>query len=629
MNRPEAHAAPDGLIDQLSAIERLNFSLPPFVRIAWVSDRARRVWDPLIDRIRRSRIEVAVHSVVSGLTAATIDAPDNEKLLIHRLASDRGLRIVQIESRHGSGLATVRPSWKRYLVTRQTPLDDFVREPATTRLEKLWDYFKIPICCRQFELGIRRPLHLTEDTIARALNTYSAHTHGRDVLLPTAGLSSPLFALLGIPLVPHASCNFCCAPTQALALAWVAAGRELGLDSEMDAVEEFGQWPLEWSALHGIAEIRTPVFKLTTNALATASTITVKFTGSRIPKEGASGLRFPYDQTATGRLADAIASSRGIVNPLTGIVVPADKAPIASTQLQSRIETAPLSSTILDETLSILCKRVPISERKIDSIYLSNYFNVVRLDDGSTGSCMNYFRFRSAETADRTTQFLQKLVATDPLLLGYLDAAPRDLLRLSLLACVVSALSSTLLTVGADADVSHQFDPTVFSAATSAVVLGFGGYFDYIVRHTGISKIHLSDLSYHSRSSRIDHRIDSYRQQFPNKKITVSTGVDNRDRLAAADIVALTGSALCNGTMEEVLDASRSCPMVIVQGQSSAIYPARLFAYGVTYISTTIKPSGLLETAKTNPAEFRRLLEGGLTSRIYLRQPRAINPTSN
>ena len=56
---------------------------------------------------------------------------------------------------------------------------------------------------------------------------------------------------------------------------------------------------------------------------------------------------------------------------------------------------------------------------------------------------------------------------------------------------------------------------------------------------------------------------------------------DNREVLGKADAVAITGSALVNGTMAELLGYSRSARLVSVYGASAAFIPDVLFEQGV------------------------------------------------
>ena len=57
------------------------------------------------------------------------------------------------------------------------------------------------------------------------------------------------------------------------------------------ALEMF-QWPVEWSALHGIAEIRTPILKMARNTDMMESKRVLRRPGSAFPEEGARGDSF-------------------------------------------------------------------------------------------------------------------------------------------------------------------------------------------------------------------------------------------------------------------------------------------------------------------------------------------------
>ena len=613
----------EGVAEYLRGVERLSFGLPPFQRMAWVSEAARQAWTPVLERIDRARLDVTAHAVQSGTCgAAALDVAPARLGELKDAAADRGLLVIPLAGKFGDGLPTLRPGRSRYLLTRRSPAEALAKEPPERRLRALWDQLAMPDCCRNFEVDIRRPFRLTDDTLAKALNTPGSHCGGRTVQLEPGALLNPVFGLLGFALFSHAACSFSCAGSCLLGEAWVASGRDLGLDAEMDRVIEMSSWPLEWSALHGIAETRVPVFKTTAETTATAKRYSVEIRGTGAPRERASGLRFPYLRPAVLRITDSARFRRGLANPAQDPETAGESERPAGGPSRGRIvEPKQLTSPILDETLELLREKVPFDGRSIDSIYLSGYFNALRLDDGSTGSCMSYCRFRTEAAAMNSRKELEERLPSDPLLLGHLFSGDADFLQMSLRACFVSALSAPLIASGTGVDVAHRFDPSVFGGARRAVVLGFGGYFDYIVRHTAIAEVHLGDLSYNLRRGRIDRRLADYRQHYPDKTITVSSGFDNDERLAAADLVSITGSALCNGTMEEVLEQSQRCRTVIVQGQSASIYPERLFERGVSLVSTTLKPSTLIETARTDKAAFRRALEGRLPA-VYLRPVR-------
>ena len=115
-------------------------------------------------------------------------------------------------------------------------------------------------------------------------------------------LANILWRWVGARAVPHLPCRTDCEATVAFGEALVAVGRDTGFADEMDWLEEVLSWPVEWSALHGIAEIKTPVLRVSTRTDATPVRYTVQRRGTGFPTEGARGLAPPYQ--APVKLAD-------------------------------------------------------------------------------------------------------------------------------------------------------------------------------------------------------------------------------------------------------------------------------------------------------------------------------------
>ena len=53
-------------------------------------------------------------------------------------------------------------------------------------------------------------------------------------------------------------------------------------------------WPVEWTALHGIAKLKTPVLKLATATEVDHELWRAAWAGTGYPGDGADGVRFPY-----------------------------------------------------------------------------------------------------------------------------------------------------------------------------------------------------------------------------------------------------------------------------------------------------------------------------------------------
>jgi len=131
--------------------------------------------------------------------------------------------------------------------------------------------------------------------------------------------------------------------------------------------------------------------------------------------------------------------------------------------------------------------------------------------------------------------------------------------------------------------------------------------------------LHVVDLAYPKFQQEIDKALDDYRKRAPAKTITVSDGHDTAELMQQVDLVSITGSALCNGTLDSLLSWAKAVPRVIVQGQSAAIHPKILFERGVDLVATTLKPHQVVSAAKadTSGSALRPFFEGGLPW-IYL-----------
>jgi hypothetical protein len=114
----------------------------------------------------------------------------------------------------------------------------------------------------------------------------------REIVGPV--VTNVLWRWLGVRAIPHVPCRFDCRPSIDLGTRLIQAGVDLGHGEETRWLQDILAWPVEWSALHGIAEIKTPILKLATRTDATANKLVVRWRGHGYPAEGAKGIVFPY-----------------------------------------------------------------------------------------------------------------------------------------------------------------------------------------------------------------------------------------------------------------------------------------------------------------------------------------------
>lgn len=252
---------------------------------------------------------------------------------------------------------------------------------------------------------------------------------------------------------------------------------------------------------------------------------------------------------------------------------------------------------ILESALERIPRRA-IQARRIARLRLHRVFSIVELDDRSTGAAMNYAGLSHAER-ERMRRGFEDALPNDPLLLRT-TASCEGPAGLSLRAAVASALVMPAIRAGGDATfrASRQSPFSFFENVRIAVVVGFGGYIHMLAIRPEVEELHVLDLSYAARRQKMDDAVARYRKRRPGLNMTVSDDSALLGRIAPrADVICITGSALCNGTLEGLLDSSKGCKRLIVQGQSAAIHPAEMFDRGVDAVATTIKPPNLIDLA--------------------------------
>lgn len=286
-------------------MERLDFCLHDFVRVSWVSESAKNLWQPRFRRIAKAWNEIEWLSIVAGARSCCLtEVPPDEYPLKAREWLQHGLTSLPLElqgvAKYSYASTPARPRLMepyKFLAVVGSPdsLSAFQFCFDSSNDESVGQLLGYPVCCTKFFHGIWVEQNFIDSTWPMALNSqvYSQRFH-RSRQFTGVSETNVLLRWMGIRLVPHLPCSFDCQPTISFAKDLLILGRNAGFSSEMDWLLEILSWPLEWSALHGIAEVKTPVLKLSTRTDATAEKYTVTLEGHVFPDEGARGLHFPY-----------------------------------------------------------------------------------------------------------------------------------------------------------------------------------------------------------------------------------------------------------------------------------------------------------------------------------------------
>ncbi len=271
----------------IPARDRLAFTLPDFTRVLWVSDGARDVWAPRVEAITRAWLETEWRTIVHGVRALAVTMVAPEALARRsELWQEHGLVGFPVESHAASLRVVVGSSDAVRAFQRATEAND------DTAIGRLLGH---PSCCTEFFRRVWVGDGMMDTTWPMALASAGPQHDGRALTVSGAAEANILWRWVGLRGVPHLPCGFDCPDTVALGRQCLDVGRRAGFSEEMAWLEEILSWPVEWSALHGIAKIRTPILKVATSTDATAVAYVVRRRGESYPLEGARGQRFPYE----------------------------------------------------------------------------------------------------------------------------------------------------------------------------------------------------------------------------------------------------------------------------------------------------------------------------------------------
>ncbi len=272
--------------------ELLDFVLPDFLRLAWVSEPARDVWAIRFQQVMRAWAELEWLSVAAGIRACALVRTPRQKLrnFMQSLES-RGLQAIPLHAEESSP-----PSNSIHVVIGKTgeDLPRYSQVLNSNSHEEVGALLGYPGCCRKAFLERCREESFWDPTWPTALETNAASIAAFTLEMDPGPVANMLLRWVGIRAIPHLPCRFDCAPSVALGRRFLQLGSEAGFKAEMEWLEQMLSWPAEWSALHGIAEVKTPVLKVCTRTEATANKLVLRWKGASYPAEGAQGLAFPY-----------------------------------------------------------------------------------------------------------------------------------------------------------------------------------------------------------------------------------------------------------------------------------------------------------------------------------------------
>ncbi len=294
-------------------MRRLPFVLPEWTRVGWASDAAREVWEPRIQRITRAWFAIEKWAVTDGAKLSALQNVPPEALPSYVAeAASRGLLALPLcqtpEARaYSSSTPASGPLVYRVALTQPHLAADWPTAWAKHDDRAIGRLLGFPTCCCEFFQRTWVVDHRVDTTLAMVGD--------RDAEVPAVSLANILWRWVGVRLVSHLPCRFDCTESIATAEQLRQVGRDHGFTEEMDWAAQILGWPTEYTAWRGIAEIRTPILRVSTRTDATVEKLTVRYRGSGYPDEGGSGIDFPFQRRTTLVPLTALRSYRSAFDP--------------------------------------------------------------------------------------------------------------------------------------------------------------------------------------------------------------------------------------------------------------------------------------------------------------------------
>jgi hypothetical protein len=273
-------------------MERLPFHLPEFVRTAWVSEDARAYWEPKIQAINHVWPLVERASVYERLRRGalqSVEPPQLPELQVECFAHNTPMTIVGVEGAHeryGNAAIPYQPgqpfvfrvyigAWPKTFLAAWEAGDQ--REIGRT--------LGFPECCVQF------------------FERYWQQDGWRDLTYPMLEsqhenrvTNNVLLKALGVRPVFHLPCSFTCQASCEIGEQILALMVLLGHTQEEAWLRELLSMPMEWTSLHGVAIVVTPLFKVVYASDPLPMKATLQLRSDHYPVYGGRGNTFPFSR---------------------------------------------------------------------------------------------------------------------------------------------------------------------------------------------------------------------------------------------------------------------------------------------------------------------------------------------
>lgn len=291
--------------------DRLDFKLPDFNRVSWVSEQLKTQWESTILALPQVIDLVFLHREITDAVPIQIKSVSANDLFDYKKKIySIGLFAEQLIELPKSivlyfGLKEQEVGYYYVIIGLRSHVLSFVRGIKDSNLELIADYLHH----ETFQYWKDYADHqLTDSTWGLFKDIEREESK---LLAQDNTLLNPCWHNCGIRSVPYNPISLDSKYGLQVASAIQSLAKQI-IQEQCNAWYEVLSWPVEWSALHGIAEVKTPIFKMAYNTDTTAGKYTLQLQSDTYPENGLRGLLFPYKKPKKLYYSESKYSAAGV-----------------------------------------------------------------------------------------------------------------------------------------------------------------------------------------------------------------------------------------------------------------------------------------------------------------------------
>ena len=279
-------------MENLLKIKRLDFTIPDFLRTVWTSELAREYWEPKINTISRNWHIVERLTLLQGMRPGVLQGIMPEELpMIQNWALQNNVPMVIV------GLDGATESYGNASIPFEPGKKFTYRTYFGLEPERFLSAWKA-----QDDLSIGRMLGFPECCI-KFFQRHWKEEGWRDLTIHTFDdfdqtnlvYNNVLLRHIGIRGVFHLPCSVACEPSVQIGAQIIGMTMHTGgLFKEAGWLQQLLAMPMQWTSLHGVAMVVTPILKTIYASDPLARKAILDLDSSSYPEHGARGNKFPF-----------------------------------------------------------------------------------------------------------------------------------------------------------------------------------------------------------------------------------------------------------------------------------------------------------------------------------------------